>query len=109
MYKMANCISQLHTVSLPAQKKYRSNYEIFALMLETVKENNGNGRARFSIMKNSSVNSAQLKKYLQSLSDMGFIQTDDAGRRIVYKATDRGLDFLKHYNALQRLMLSAQM
>jgi len=108
MYEMANCVSQFHTISLPTQKKYRNNVEILAMMLEAVKENNGNGAARFSIMRNTSINSAQLKKYLHSLSDLGFIEADDGGRKVVYKATDRGLDFLKQYNALQRLMLGAQ-
>ena len=102
---VANCVSQFHM--FPAQKRYRNNLEIIASMLETVKDNNGNGTARFSIMRNTSINSAQLRKYLDSLTEMGFIEIAAMGDRVKYKATDRGLDFLKQYTVLQRMMLGS--
>jgi predicted transcriptional regulator len=83
------------------QKKYRNHLEIIALMLEAVK---GKGARRFSIMRRTSVNSAQLKKYLGSLTELGLVEVDAAGEGAVYKATDRGREFLKHYNILQRIM-----
>jgi predicted transcriptional regulator len=92
-------------ITFPMQKRYRNTFEIFAMMIEAVKENNGTGTPKFSIMRNTSINSAQLKRYLESLSDMGFVEIGNAGDRAVYKATDRGLDFLRQYNILQRLML----
>jgi predicted transcriptional regulator len=95
-------------VADPMQKRYRSSFEIFAMMIEAVKENNGNGAQKFSIMRNTSVNSAQLKKYLKSLSEMGFVELGNTRDRVVYRATDRGLDFLKQYNVLQKMMLGAQ-
>lgn len=103
-FEMANCPGRIDMSSLPLQKKYRSHFEILALMLETVKSNDGNGAAPFSIMRNTSLNSAQMKKYIRSLSEMGFIEVDNGRHRIIYKATDRGLDFLKQYNILQRMM-----
>ena len=94
--------------AFPFQKRYRSSFEIFAMMIEAVKENNGNGAPKFSIMRNTSINSAQLKRYLRSLSEMGFVELGNTGERIVYRATDRGLDFLRQYNILQKMMLEAQ-
>ena len=95
-------------ITVPMQKRYRSSFEIFAMMIEAVKGNNGNGSPKFAIMRNTSINSAQLKKYLRSLSEMGFVEIGNAGDRVVCRATDRGLDFLRQYNILQRMMLGAQ-
>lgn len=86
---------------IPLQKKYRNHFEIIALMLEAVK---GGGARRFSIMRRTSVNSAQLKKHLGSLMKMGLVEIDVKGGRTIYKATDRGLEFLRHYNILQQIM-----
>jgi predicted transcriptional regulator len=94
-------------ITAPMQKRYRDTFEILAMMIEAVKENRGNGAPRFSIMRNTSINSAQLKRYLNSLSEMGFIEVNNIGNKTVYKATDRGLDFLKQYNILQRIILGA--
>ena len=104
---MANCVSQFQMMPGPMQKRYRNTFEIFAMMIEAVKENNGNGAPRFSIMRNTSINSVQLKRYLSSLAEMGFVEVDNAENRRVYKATNRGLDFLKQYNILQRMMFGA--
>jgi len=104
---VANCVSQFQMMSGSMQKRYRNTFEIFAMMIEAAKENNGNGAPRFSIMRNTSINSAQLKRYLSSLAEMGFVEVDNAESRMVYKATNRGLDFLKQYNILQRMMLGA--
>jgi predicted transcriptional regulator len=87
--------------NIPLQKKYRNHLEIIASMLEAVK---GRGARRFSIMRRTSVNSAQLKKFLGSLTELGLVEIDTEGERAVYKATDRGIEFLKHYNILQRIM-----
>jgi predicted transcriptional regulator len=105
---VANCVSQVHMITVPMEKRYRSSFEIFAMMIEAVKGNNGNGSPKFSIMRNTSINSAQLKKYLRSLSEMGFVELGNAGDQVVYRATDRGLDFLRQYNILQRMMFGAQ-
>jgi len=104
---VANCVSQFQMMPGSMQKKYRNTFEIFAMMIGAVKENNGNGAPRFSIMRNTSINSAQLKRYLNSLAEMGFVEVDNAQNRMVYKATNRGLDFLKQYNILQRMMFGA--
>ncbi len=105
---MANCVNQFRMTADPMQKRYRSSFEIFAMMIQAVKENNGNGAPKFSIMRETSINSAQLKRYLRHLSQMGFVELGNNGDRVVYKATERGLDFLRQYTVLQKMMLRVQ-
>jgi predicted transcriptional regulator len=90
--------------NLPLHKKYRSHFEIIGLVLEAVKDK---GTARFSIMKHADINCAQLKKYLQALIDIGFIQADIKEGRVAYRATEKGLDFLRQYYVLLGMLLSA--
>ena len=60
-----------HTCGFPLGKKYRSHFEIIALIVEAVKDS---GQAKFSIMKHSNINCGQLNKFLFSLVEMGFIE-----------------------------------
>jgi len=105
---MPNLCLPLHkkynSCGLPLRKKYRGPFEIIGLVLEAVKDN---GTARFSIMKYADINCAQLKKYLQALIDIGFIQTDMKEGRVAYRATVEGLDFLRQYYVLLGMLLSA--
>lgn len=105
---MPNLCLPLHkkynSCRLPLRKKYRSYFEIIGLVLEAVKDN---GTARFSIMKYADINCAQLKKYLQALIDIGFIQADMKEGRVAYRATEKGLDFLRQYYVLLGMLLSA--
>jgi len=89
----------------PMGKKYRSYFEIIALMVEAVKDG---GQARFSIMKHASVNSGQLNKFLSSLTEMGFIQEGVKDSKVVYKASERGLAFLRQYYVLLSMFLAAE-
>jgi predicted transcriptional regulator len=89
----------------PLGKKYRSHFEIIALMVEAVKDG---GRARFSIMKHASINCSQLNKFLNSLIEMGFIQEDVKDGRAMYRASERGLDFLRHYYVLLSMLLASE-
>jgi len=89
---------------LPLHKKYRSHFEIIGLVLEAVKDN---GITRFSIMKYADINCAQLKKYLQALINIGFIQADMKEGRVAYRATEKGLEFLRQYYVLLGMLLSA--
>jgi len=86
------------------RKKYRSHFEITALVLEAVKND---GAARFSIMKHASINCTQLKTYLRSLIEIGFIEMDIKRGRVLYKASEKGLDFLRQYYVLLEMLLSA--
>jgi predicted transcriptional regulator len=93
---MANC--------LPLQKKYRSQMEIIALILEAAGDN---GAALYSLMKRTSINYAQLKKYLPSLIKIGFIEAKVGDGKISFRASERGLAFLRQYNILRDMLLSA--
>jgi len=89
---------------LGLNKKYRSHFEIVALMLEAMK---GNGATGFSVMKHTSVNSAQLKKYLSCLTEIEFIDVDTREGQVLYKASTKGLDFLRQYYVLLGMLLNA--
>jgi len=90
---------------LPLHKKYRGHFEIIALVLEAVKDV---GASRFSIMKQAGINCSQLKKYLRSLTEMGFVVMEIKDDRESYRASDVGLEFLKHYYTLLGMLLNSR-
>jgi predicted transcriptional regulator len=85
-------------------KKYRGKFEIVALLLEAVKDN---GATRFSIMRYTNTNYRQLEKYLDSLTEIGFIEMAIKKDQYLYRATEKGLSFLKQYYVLLGMLLSA--
>jgi predicted transcriptional regulator len=89
----------------PLGKKYRSHFEIIALMVEAVKDG---GQAKFSIMKHASINCGQLNRFLNSLIEMGFIEQDVKDGRPMYRANERGLAFLREYYVLLSMLLAAE-
>jgi predicted transcriptional regulator len=89
---------------LPASKKYRSHFEIMASILDVARSNSGD---RYFLMKRSSVNYAQLKKYLGFLTRIRFIEVEMRERRIRYCATEKGLAFLKQYHILLGMLADA--
>ena len=89
----------------PLGKKYRSHFEIIALMVEAVKDG---GQARFSILKHASINCGQLNKFLACLVEMGFIEQYAANDKILYRASERGLAFLRQYYALLSTLLVSE-
>ncbi len=89
---------------LPLHKRYRGHFEIIALMLEAV---NDNGVSRFSIMKRARINCKQLNKYLESLTEMGFVETHLKDGRSLYKASEKGLGFLRQYYVLLGMLLES--
>jgi predicted transcriptional regulator len=88
---------------LPLNKKYRSHFEIIALMLEAVK---AEGATRFPIMRYAGINYTQLKRYLNSLVELGFIEIDMRSNGALYRASRRGLEFLRQYYVLLSMLLS---
>jgi predicted transcriptional regulator len=86
------------------RKKYRGYFEIIALLLEAAKDNSS---TRFSIMKHASINYNQLKKYLYSLIEMGFIKINKEEKQCFYMTTEKGLDFLRQYYVLLGMLLNA--
>jgi predicted transcriptional regulator len=90
--------------SLPLHKKYRGHFEIIALSLEATRDN---GATAFSIMKHASINYSQLKKYLHSLIEIGFITVNREKDQCFYRTTEKGIDFLREYYVLLGMLLSA--
>jgi len=88
---------------LPLHKKYRGHFEIVALILEAIKNS---GQSRFSIMKNTDINFVQLKKYLNSLVEIGLVETFMEDGRALYMASEKGLAFLRQYHVLGDILLS---
>ena len=89
---------------LPLRKKYRGYFDIIALVLEASKDNDA---SRFSIMKYAGINCNQLRKYLEPLTEIGFIEAYRGKGRCMYRTSDKGLVFLRQYHALLGLLLSA--
>lgn len=90
--------------ALPLNKKYRSHLEIIALVIEAVKDE---CTSRFSIMKHANINCTQLKKYLQSLIEIGFVETDTREGLVAYRASEEGLGFLRQYYVLLGMLFNA--
>jgi predicted transcriptional regulator len=89
---------------LPFSKKYRSHFEIIASILDAAKYDSGD---RYFLMKRTSVNYAQLKKYLESLAKIDFIEVQMRGSQIAYCATQKGLEFLRQYYVLLGMLMDA--
>ena len=94
-----------HTCGFPLGKKYRSHFEIIALIVEAVKESE---QAKFSIMKHASINCGQLNKFLGSLIEMGFIEQYTNHGRPTYRASIRGQSFLRQYYVLLSMLLTSE-
>lgn len=96
----------LNLLCLAWRKRNRSHLEIIASVLEAAKDKNG--ASRYSLMKRAHSNFLEVKKYLEYLSEMGFIETDIKENLVLYKASERGLDFLRRYYALLAMLLSTR-
>jgi predicted transcriptional regulator len=59
-------------------------------------------------MKHASINCGQLNKFLNSLIEMGFIHESVKDGKVVYRASERGLDFLRQYYILLSMLLAAE-
>jgi predicted transcriptional regulator len=93
-----------HTCGFQIGKKYRSHFEIIALIVEAVKEG---GQAKFSIMKHANINCGQFNKFIDSLVQMGFIEQSTLGGRSIYHASSRGQSFLRQYYVLLSMLMTS--
>lgn len=84
-------------------KKYRSHFEIIAAILAATKYDSGD---KYALMKRTGINYAQLKKYLASITKIGFIEVRVRGQQILYGATERGVEFLKQYYILLGMLMN---
>jgi predicted transcriptional regulator len=102
--RVANYREQGNVVCFGLQRKYRSEIEIMALILEAVRHG-GNGR--YNLMKATGVNFSQLKKHLQNMVNLGFVEVGIKENKIVFKASSDGLAFLTQYNILREMLANA--
>lgn len=93
---------ELNLSCLVWRKKNRSHFEIIASVLEAVKNKD---MALYHIMKHAGSNYSELRKYLESLAEIGFIETDEKEDHVMYRASERGLDFLRQYHILLHMLL----
>jgi predicted transcriptional regulator len=89
----------------PLHRKYRSNFEIIGLVLESVRAESA---TPFSIMKHVGINFIHLKRYLKSLTEIGFLEVEIRTGRIFYRASKEGLEFLRQYCVLLDMLLTAK-
>jgi len=90
----------------PLTNKYRSGIELVALILDAVKYS---GAARYLLMKQLGINYAQLKKYLKPLTEFGLIEVDIKNGQVLYRASEKGVAFLRQYIVLCEMLSSAEM
>ncbi|NWG11600.1 hypothetical protein HXY33_07665 [Candidatus Bathyarchaeota archaeon] len=101
---MANYTREFSLISLSLDNKYRSHIEIIALILEALKCGDA---GRYSLMKHTSVNYSQLKKYLKLLGKIGFIETNIKEGSVLYKTSELGIAYLRQYSILRDMLLGA--
>jgi predicted transcriptional regulator len=89
---------------MPLNRKYRDHLEIIALLLEAAKDNRA---TMFSIMKHANTNYKQLKKYLHSLIEIGFVEMDTRENQCLYRISEKGLSFLRQYYVLLGMLAVA--
>src|SRR4030043_1386543 len=90
----------------PLRKKYRSHFEIIALILDAAKNEFA---GRYPLMKHASLNYTQLKKYLERLSEIGLISKHISDGKMVYRASEKGLAILKQYCLLLEMLMEARL
>jgi predicted transcriptional regulator len=56
-------------------------------------------------MKYTSINYAQLKKYLGPLTRIGLVDMDVREGKALYRASEKGLAFLRQYSILRGMLL----
>ena len=104
--KKYSLIYRAFTFNAPIfDKRYRSSFEIVALILKTA----DGGASRFTIAKRLKTNYILLYRYLNYLIRIGFIDVVSNGKQILYKTSDKGFEFLRmYYNLLKMLYSTAE-
>jgi predicted transcriptional regulator len=88
---------------LPMNKKYRSHFEVIASILESTQYA---GATSTSIMKLVNTNHKQITRYLEFLVKLGFIKVGLEKNRVLYRSGEKGFEFMRHYYALQEMLLA---
>jgi predicted transcriptional regulator len=83
-------------------KRYRSSFEIVALILKT----SDRGASQFAIAKRLKTNYVLLHRYLNYLIRIGFIDVVSNGKQNLYKTSEKGFEFLRLYCNLLKMLYS---
>ena len=96
-------LSQKYSTSkfMNLRMKYRSSFEVIASILETIRDG---GAGQYAIITRTGITHLQFKKYLESLTEIGFIETRIENGKTAYKANERGLNFLDQYYLLLEML-----
>jgi len=86
---------------VPLHKKYRSHFEIIASMLEAMRYVDA---TTFTLMKQARVSYRLLRKYLEHLAELGFLETNIRRGRISYRTSNRGIEYLQRYRILEGML-----
>jgi predicted transcriptional regulator len=81
-------------------RKNRSHFDIMAIMLENSRHETGT----YSLVKRTNISFAQFKKYLITLETIGFLDVCEQEGRRCYKASEKGIAYLKQYYTLQKML-----
>ncbi|MEM2514646.1 MAG: winged helix-turn-helix domain-containing protein [Nitrososphaerota archaeon] len=81
--------------------KRRGRIEIVAEILEATRK----GTQKTQIMYQAGLSFSQLTYYIDILLKSGLIQKFEKERRVLYKITSKGVQFLKCYKELERFLI----
>jgi len=81
-------------------KKRREHFSIIASILEFAND----GALKTKIMYDAKLSYTQLENYVSLLIKLRLLETSTRGKLIVYKTTEKGIDFIKRYAELHDLL-----
>jgi predicted transcriptional regulator len=87
--------------SNPSSKR-RDKLYIIAEVLEIAKE----GTLKTQVMYRANLSFTQLNEYLGFMLRIGLLERIDVNAKDVYRATEKGLDFLQRYREINELLKS---
>jgi len=86
--------------STASSPKRRDKLYIMAEVLDIAKD----GTLKTQIMYRANLSFTQLNEYLAFMLKIRLLQTLDQNRKEIYKATEKGLDFLQRYREISELL-----
>ena len=85
-----------------ASSKRRDKLNIIAQILEIAKD----GTLKTQIMYKANLSFAQLNDYLRFMLKINLLMKTDKNRKEIYKATEKGIDFLQRHQKISELLKS---
>ncbi len=82
------------------RERRRTRIDILARILSAALHD----RLKTRIMFKASLNYNQAEQYFDFLIKAGLLRRDGSGKRVLYKTTDKGKEFITKYKALKELI-----